>query len=75
MKIIYNTGSARHALRQLMDERGMSAYRLAHDAGVSQAMISRYLNGHTDMTMGTYMLLLRALGAAMAVRPLAAAQK
>lgn len=49
-------------LRQAIRDSGLTIYRLAKDSGVSQPVLSRFVNGKRGITLATASKLAEALG-------------
>ena len=49
-------------LRSAVKDSGLTIYRLAKDSGVSQPVLSRFLNGKRGITLATAAKLANALG-------------
>ncbi len=57
-------------LRAAVAESKLSAYALAKESGVSAAVLSRFLSGERDITLGTAAKLAHVLGLKLApIRP------
>lgn len=50
------------ALRQAIEDSGKTPYRIATDAGISPAMLSRFLAGKRDLRLATVDKLATMLG-------------
>ena len=48
-----NAKDIEHQLRELIDQAGISRYRLAKLSGVSQGVISHFMNGERSLTLTT----------------------
>jgi transcriptional regulator with XRE-family HTH domain len=49
-------------LRQAIEQSGKTRYRISLDSGISEAVLSRFVNGETDLTMENADKLCAALG-------------
>jgi DNA-binding phage protein len=56
------SGRLSHALKDAIRASDKSVYQIAHDAGVSQIVLSRFLSGERDIRMATADKLADALG-------------
>lgn len=52
----------------LIQEQGLTSYRIAKDTGVSEATLSRYLRGRGGISLETLELILGRLGYELTIR-------
>ena len=56
-------------LRQAIDQSGMSRYRVSQLSGISEAVLSRFATGQTDLTLSNTDKLCAALGLQVVLKP------
>jgi transcriptional regulator with XRE-family HTH domain len=56
------TQSFADTIRQAVQKSGKSAYAVAHQSGVAQAVLSRFMTGERGLTLETAEKFCRALG-------------
>ena len=56
-------------LRRAIERSGMTRYRIAQLSGISEAVLSRFANGETDLTMENADKLCAALGLRVVLEP------
>jgi transcriptional regulator with XRE-family HTH domain len=56
-------------LRQAIERSGKSRYRISQDSGISEAVLSRFANGQTDLTLANTDKLCAALGLSLVLIP------
>jgi transcriptional regulator with XRE-family HTH domain len=61
--------SIANELRRAIKRSGMTRYRVAQLSGISEAVLSRFVNGQTDLTMENADKLCAALGLRVALEP------
>ena len=57
---------AKKRLRELMEERGWSEYRLAIESGLSQSTVANIFNRNTTPSMATLEIICKGLGVTLA---------
>ena len=57
------------AMRKAIEASGKSRYRISLDSGVSQAQLSRFVNGERGMSAENLERLAKSLGLEIVVRP------
>ena len=60
--------SMNEQLRDAIERSGKSRYRISLESGVSQAVLSRFVNGHADLTVATAEKLCKAIGAELILK-------
>jgi transcriptional regulator with XRE-family HTH domain len=49
-------------IKKYLSDKGMRPYHLAQAANISPSLLSRFLNGHTELNIPTIQKLARAMG-------------
>lgn len=55
-------------VKQAVEQSGLTRYRICKLSGVSQGMLSRFMNGYTDMTLATLDRIAPVIGVSLVVR-------
>lgn len=58
-----------NAIRKAINASGQTRYRIAQETGVSQAMLSRFINGERGLSVVMLELLADYLGLEIIIRP------
>jgi ribosome-binding protein aMBF1 (putative translation factor) len=56
-------------LREAIEQSGMSRYRISQLSGISEAVLSRFASGQTDLTLSNTDKLCAALGLKVVLKP------
>lgn len=62
-------------LRKAIESSGLSVYRISKKSGVSEGVLSRFLNGQRGMTLATASRLAESLGLELAAKKRKAARR
>ncbi|HEY5314398.1 MAG TPA: helix-turn-helix transcriptional regulator [Pirellulales bacterium] len=57
------------ALKRAIEQSGKTPYRIAKDAGISAAMLSRFLAGERDVRLATVDKIAATLGLSLTLKP------
>ena len=60
--------SINNQLRDAIERCGKSRYRIGLESGVSQAVLSRFANGQTELTVGNAEKLCKSIGAELILK-------